>query len=615
MIPFAQELERYAEMLASAPLPPTRRSSPPGPRRAAGSDGDEADFEQAFAGFPEAVRQQRGGAGTRTGAGRQPAPKANASAAPPKSAARPPTTRSTRKDPRNRARDRARRQPRRRRRRSCDGWPVSCESRRGVRRAGDRRRQRRPERADRRRRRRRRRGRAQRSSGGRRLGLLLRLARRERQRAAATQAAEADPDVRLGHARLRAARSTSEARRIPRRERLPAGRSRPRGTMRQANNDRAPVDGAADPRHRRTGARSQRRDPAAPQPAPRCSTGSRAARARATAQRGDTGRAAKTRPLHPDPLQLRRRRAASTNDAAARNTPSAPPTEKSASFVEPNLAPPRTARGAATQGDRSRRTRTRTRSSQSGLFCAYNAGTTTVTISAGGLSASLPVTVQAGSVREPCGTVPAERAARAAADAARPAAAPARARAGAGRRRAGHGAAAGAAAAAAAASPAAPGAAAPRADAAPFVLPRPRCARRCSRSCRRRPPPARPTPAERHLGGHLAGRGSQNRRRGGEATESVGNQAVAYRAPEHEPAPVHARDRRARGVRRRLVRRPRRGRREVRVAPATISTMRAQRRMERQRQVGQVTRDAFTVCSRLGNTIAVAIGEASNRSA
>jgi hypothetical protein len=42
---------------------------------------------------------------------------------------------------------------------------------------------------------------------------------------------------------------------------------------------------------------------------------------------------------------------------------------------------------------------------KSGLFCAYNAGTTTVTISAGGRSASVPVTVQAGSVRQPCGTV------------------------------------------------------------------------------------------------------------------------------------------------------------------------------------------------------------------
>jgi len=44
----------------------------------------------------------------------------------------------------------------------------------------------------------------------------------------------------------------------------------------------------------------------------------------------------------------------------------------------------------------------------SGLFCAFNPGTTTVSISAGGLSYSLPVTVQQGSVEEPCGTVPAK---------------------------------------------------------------------------------------------------------------------------------------------------------------------------------------------------------------
>jgi hypothetical protein len=42
----------------------------------------------------------------------------------------------------------------------------------------------------------------------------------------------------------------------------------------------------------------------------------------------------------------------------------------------------------------------------SGLLCAYNAGTTTVTISAGGLSYSQPVTVLRGSVQQPCGTVP-----------------------------------------------------------------------------------------------------------------------------------------------------------------------------------------------------------------
>jgi hypothetical protein len=44
--------------------------------------------------------------------------------------------------------------------------------------------------------------------------------------------------------------------------------------------------------------------------------------------------------------------------------------------------------------------------SSSGLFCAYNAGTTTVTLSTGGLSYAEQVTVQAGSVEQPCGTVP-----------------------------------------------------------------------------------------------------------------------------------------------------------------------------------------------------------------
>jgi Transglycosylase SLT domain len=44
--------------------------------------------------------------------------------------------------------------------------------------------------------------------------------------------------------------------------------------------------------------------------------------------------------------------------------------------------------------------------SHSGLFCAFNPGTTTVTIATGGLSYSEQVTVQAGSVVQPCGTVP-----------------------------------------------------------------------------------------------------------------------------------------------------------------------------------------------------------------
>lgn len=42
----------------------------------------------------------------------------------------------------------------------------------------------------------------------------------------------------------------------------------------------------------------------------------------------------------------------------------------------------------------------------SALFCAYNEGTTVITITAGGLSYSMPVTVQGGSVEYPCSTVP-----------------------------------------------------------------------------------------------------------------------------------------------------------------------------------------------------------------
>lgn len=44
-------------------------------------------------------------------------------------------------------------------------------------------------------------------------------------------------------------------------------------------------------------------------------------------------------------------------------------------------------------------------SSSSGLFCAYNSGTTTISVSAGLLSYSLPVTVKPGGFGSPCGTV------------------------------------------------------------------------------------------------------------------------------------------------------------------------------------------------------------------
>ena len=42
----------------------------------------------------------------------------------------------------------------------------------------------------------------------------------------------------------------------------------------------------------------------------------------------------------------------------------------------------------------------------SGLLCAFNAGSTVITVTAGGLTYSVPITVQKGSVQRPCGTVP-----------------------------------------------------------------------------------------------------------------------------------------------------------------------------------------------------------------
>ena len=66
-----------------------------------------------------------------------------------------------------------------------------------------------------------------------------------------------------------------------------------------------------------------------------------------------------------------------------------------------------------------------------------------------------------------------------------------------------------------------------------------------------------------------------------EAPESVSNQAVAYRSPEHEPSPAYLLGiillaaLAGASVRRR----PGRGHSELRVAPATISGARSQRRM------------------------------------
>lgn len=213
------------------------------------------------------------------------------------------------------------------------------------------------------------------------------------------------------------------------------------------------------------------------------------------------------------------------------------------------------------------------------VFCTYNPGTTTVTLSAGGLSYSLPVTVQAGSVRQPCGTVPVKQspaAAQAASLAPPPVPAPAPA---------------GPAPASAPPvvpvppppaplalpAPGAPPAATPPApffiaQAPPFVpvafVPPPL------------PAPAEPTPPTGTSAVTSPVEAAQKEEEEEEATESVSNQALAYSAAEHEPLPEYLLGlvliAALAGVS--VRKRPRRGGRRVRVAPATLSSMRAQRR-------------------------------------
>ncbi|HVR04761.1 MAG TPA: hypothetical protein VMS02_01890 [Solirubrobacteraceae bacterium] len=222
---------------------------------------------------------------------------------------------------------------------------------------------------------------------------------------------------------------------------------------------------------------------------------------------------------------------------------------------------------------------------QSGLFCAFNAGTTTVTIRAGGLSASLPVTVQAGSVREPCGTVPIKPRPPAEATASPP-------------------------------PPTPPPTTSPNVTPAsstpppvplpPPPSPIPAVAARLTPLPRVPPaappffipliapvapvsfvppppvPAANPTPPSGTSAVTSPVEAAQREEEEEEATESVSNQAVAYRGDEHEPAPVYLigvillaafAGASMRG-------RPRRGRTKLPpVAPATLSGTRAQRRM------------------------------------
>jgi hypothetical protein len=248
-------------------------------------------------------------------------------------------------------------------------------------------------------------------------------------------------------------------------------------------------------------------------------------------------------------------------------------------FVAPNLASP--TQPAVLQGSNGKPIH----DSQSGLFCAYNAGTTIVTISAGGMSSSLPVTVQAGSVREPCGTTPlSELKSPEIAPATPPAPAPAPAPV---------------SPAPATASPlpvpvpappaSVPTAAAPApspAPAKPFFLPPALGSPVLAFVPPPVPTPARPTPPSGTSAVTSPVEAAEKEEESEEATEQVSNQAVAYRSTDYEPESVYILGLLvlAAFAGASIRKRSRRGRRDVEVAPATISAMRTQQRLRRKRR-------------------------------
>jgi hypothetical protein len=218
----------------------------------------------------------------------------------------------------------------------------------------------------------------------------------------------------------------------------------------------------------------------------------------------------------------------------------------------------------------------------SGLFCAFNSGTTIVTISAGGLSSSLPVTVQPGSVRRPCGTtLSSEPSAQQSAEApAAPAPAPAPA---------------GPAPAASSpppvplpAPPAALPAQAPQptpaAKAPAFFLPLTLNAPVLAFVPPPVPTPARPTPPSGTSAVTSPVEAAEKEEEHEEATEQVSNQAVAYRAEDHEPTPAYLLGVIALGALAGVgvVRGPRRRRRgEAQLATVSVSGRRTQERAPR----------------------------------
>jgi hypothetical protein len=216
------------------------------------------------------------------------------------------------------------------------------------------------------------------------------------------------------------------------------------------------------------------------------------------------------------------------------------------------------------------------------LFCAYNPGVTEVTVIAGRLKATLPVTIEAGSVRQPCGTTPVSKPPSSQQPAPVPTPAPAPTPAG---------------AAPASSSPPPiplplpPPAVTPPASRAvpppPFFLPPAPLSALIPFVPPPVPTPARPTPPSGTSAVTSPVEAPEREEEQEAAPESVSNEAVAYRASEHEPAPEYIL-----GIvllaalaGASATRRPSRRRRELRVAPATITAMRAEQQAARRRRI------------------------------
>ena len=217
----------------------------------------------------------------------------------------------------------------------------------------------------------------------------------------------------------------------------------------------------------------------------------------------------------------------------------------------------------------------------SGLFCAYNKGVTDVSIRAGGLSYTIPVTIQAGSVREPCGTVPLKHQTAASQSAAPSVPPPAPAPAPAGPAPASSPPLVPVPPAPIATTPAPPSRPTPALPPAPFYLPPALAAPVLAFVPPPVPTPARPTPPSGTSAVTSPVEMAEHEEEEESATESVSNQALAYHAPEHEPSSVYILGLvlLAAFAGASLRGRPRRGRRAIQVAHATLATQRAQRRM------------------------------------